>query len=120
MNDCAHCGFPLHVGNGDECAKCGEPTTFRRSATQGLLEVDVAHAGESWEQAKRMIDRALDDAERHGHSGIKIIHGYGSSSGTSIIAPQARSYMRHLADQVGGRFTPDRKTLGSSLLWLNR
>lgn len=121
MLECYRCGFPSHVGNGDSCAKCGEPFRNRRTATQGLLEIDIAHAGQTWEVAKRMIDSAIDDGLFHGHSGVKIIHGYGSTNGgTSIIGPKAKGYMRHLADEVGGKFTPDRNNPGCSLIWFNR
>ena len=43
MTSCRTCGNPLNFANGSKCIKCGEPLRPYRS----LLEVDVAHAGES-------------------------------------------------------------------------
>ena len=40
------------------CPKCGE--SLRGRSLQGMLEVDVAHAGETWEVAREKILRAVD------------------------------------------------------------
>jgi len=118
--ECNSCGFPRLDQMASACPKCDEPYGAQQ-AKRGLLEVDIAHAGESWEQAKAKIDRSLDQALDRGHAGLKIIHGYGSStSGQSIIGPQAKAYLKHLADWHGGRYTSDRQTPGASLIWLNR
>lgn len=85
-----------------------------------MLEVDVVHAGESWMQAKEKIERALDHANFRRHKGLKIIHGYGSLSGSSVIAPQAIAYMRHLAEAQEVRFSKDQHNPGASIIWLNR
>lgn len=85
----------------------------------GVLEVDVAHAGESWEEARLKIERALDQALHWGHKGLKIVHGRGASTGRAVIAPRAISYLRHLAEQHDGRFARDRHNPGASIIWLN-
>jgi hypothetical protein len=85
-----------------------------------LLEVDVAHAGESWQEAHATIIRALNDAINNNYKGLKIIHGYGSLTGEAVIGPRAIALMRHLAEEEGGRFVKDQNNPGSSLIWLNR
>jgi len=117
MPSCHQCDFPVDTERETHCRKCGEPA--RRQRGQGLLEVDIAHAGESWEVAKGKIDRAVDDAFDYGHSGVKVIHGYGSTTGTSIIGPRAISYLRHIADEEGAKFAKDLRNPGASLLWIN-
>src|SRR5256885_16844970 len=67
MTSCRTCGNPLNFANGSKCIKCGEPLRPYRS----LLEVDVAHAGESWEQAGEKIKRAVDQGLRDQHKGSK-------------------------------------------------
>jgi len=125
MNDCPHCGFPFHKLDMDECPKCddgkGAHAHPSKSPQQGILEIDIAHSGESWEMAKQKIERSLDDALYYKHSALKVIHGYGSSTGgESVIGPRAKAYLRHLAELHGGRFAPDRQTSGASLIWLNK
>ena len=85
-----------------------------------MYVVDVAHNGESWELAQQMIIQALDQAIYGHFKGLKVIHGYGSLSGTAVIAPRAISLMRHLAEQNDARFAKDQKNPGSSIIWLNK
>ena len=85
-----------------------------------MYEVDVAHNGETWEVAQQMIIQALDQAIYGHFKGLKVIHGYGSFSGSSVIAPRAISLMRHLAEQNDARFAKDQNNPGSSIIWLNK
>ena len=119
MRECSGCGFPLEAMGLSECPKCDDYAPISRN-TQGTLEIDIAHAGETWEQAKAKIDRALNDALYYNHKALKVIHGYGSSGGKGIIGSQARPYLRMLAERYEGRFATDRNTPGASLIWLNR
>jgi len=119
MRECPECGFPLERNEVSRCPKCDGVAS--RHTTQGIYEVDVAHAGETWEQAREKIIAALDDAMHYGHSGLKIVHGYGSTTaGDSIIGPRATAFLRHLAEDVGGRYAGDRRNRGASIIWLNR
>lgn len=121
VRECVVCGFPLEAMGVDECPKCDHGSGASRVAEQGILEVDVAHAGETWEEAQYKIDQSFDDALYYRHSALKVIHGYGSTSGCSVIGPRAKSYLRHLAEECeGARFAADRRTEGASLIWLNR
>ncbi len=113
--DCPECGFPLESG-GAACPKCGE--TWSGRPVRGLLEVDVAHAGETWEQAREKILRAVDRGVMNGHRGVKIIHGYGASRGRGVIRIQALPLLRALAAKTGGRLAPDQGNPGAHILWL--
>ena len=114
---CPNCEFPGNPGRMDACPKCGE--TLRGRAFQGLLEVDVAHSGETWEVAREKILRAVDRGVMHGHRGVKIIHGYGAASGRAVIRNQAVPLLRSLAVKVHGRLAQDRQNPGAHILWLD-
>jgi hypothetical protein len=86
---------------------------------QGLLEVDVAHASETWDEAREKIMRALDHGLQYGHRGVKIIHGYGASTGRSVIREQAVRLMKSLALRHGGKLVQDRNNPGAHILWLD-
>lgn len=118
MPECPNCGFPIDPERDARCPKC--EGTLRTGSAGQLLEVDVAHAGETWEEAAEKIEKAVDQALRWGHRGVKIVHGHGSLTGRSVIAPRAIALLRHLADTTGGRFAKDRHNPGASILWLNR
>ena len=111
--DCPNCGFPLNPDADDRCPKC--EGSLRGSGSLPLLQVDVAHDGESWEEAARKIEEAIDRGVRWGHKGVKIIHGRGA-----VIAPRAAAFMRSIAETIGARYTPDRNNPGASIVWLNR
>jgi hypothetical protein len=100
------------------CPKCGEG--LRGRALQGVLEVDVAHAGETWEVAREKIMRAVDRGVMGGHKGVKIIHGYGAGSGQGVIRSHAVPLLRSLAVKGGGRLAPDKQNPGAQVLWLER
>ena len=118
MRECPECGFPIDRFGGDHCPKCDGLAP--REVRQGMLEVDVAHAGETWEHAREKIVAALDEAIYYRHAGLKIVHGYGSRTGQSIIGPRATAFLRHLAEEVGARYAGDRNNRGASIIWLNR
>ena len=84
---------------------------------RGLLEVDVAHARETWEQARDKILRAVDRGVMNGHRGVKVIHGYGASNGRGVIRTQAVPFLRMLAGKTGGRLASDPGNPGAHILW---
>jgi hypothetical protein len=90
------------------------------AVSRGLLEVDVAHAGETWDVAREKIVKAMNEALLNGHSGLKIIHGWGSSTGLSVLSGLAVTLLRGFATRYGGRLSPDRQNPGAHILWLNR
>jgi len=119
MRECSGCGFPVEAMGVTVCPKC-DYVAPRRSTHQGVLTVDIAHNGESWERALEALKRALDDAIHYDHSCLKVIHGYGSGGRASVIGPLAQRYLKHWAEVNGGRFVGDRHTRGASLVWLNQ
>ncbi len=119
MRECAGCGFPLEAMGVDVCPKC-DYVDLRRETREGVLTVDIAHNGETWEMALEKLKRSLDDAIYYDHSCLKVIHGYGSGGRESVIGPLAQRYLKHWAEENGGRFVGDRHTHGASLVWLNR
>lgn len=118
VRECPECGFPLEEFGVVRCPKCDGFESL--SERRGILEVDVAHGGETWEQAREKILDALDEAVNGGYRGLKIIHGYGSTTGSAVIGPRATAFLRHLAEDLGGRYVGDRRNRGASLVWLNR
>ena len=116
--ECPHCEFRLDPGSNHTCPKCG--TEVRGMIFQGLLEVDVAHSGETWDVAREKIIRAVNEAMLHGHSGVKIIHGWGASTGRSVLSGLAVTLLRGFAQRYGGRLSPDKHNPGAHVLWLNR
>lgn len=90
MRGCPECGFPLDHFVVNHCPKCDGPAP--RDIRERMLEVDVAHAGETWEHAREKIMEALNQAIHYHHAGLKIVHGYGSMSGHSIIGPRAMAF----------------------------
>ncbi|MEO0415502.1 MAG: hypothetical protein AAF226_11180 [Verrucomicrobiota bacterium] len=123
MEECLGCGFPLAAMGVADCPKCDHSVVTMRAdgLRNGILEVDIAHGGETWEQAKEKMERAFDRALFNRHSALKVVHGYGSTTGGhSVIAPRAIAYLRYMATYHGGRYARDRANPGASLVWLNR
>ena len=85
-------------------------------ARTGIYLADVAHAGESVSLAKEKIKKAVDHAYYRKYSGVKVIHGYGSKSGISIISGPAIGLMGRLARQYGGALKRDWANRGASLI----
>ncbi len=116
MADCLNCGFPLYEAS--HCPKCDASRESKRHGT--VHEIDVAHSGESWEQAKSMILDGLSIAIKTHCKALRVIHGYGARSGVSVIAPHAISLMRHLAETHDARYAKDTNNPGLSIIWLNK
>ena len=116
--ECRDCGHPVGPRPLAPCPKCGAPPARQRGG--GLLEIDIAHQGETLEIARAKLLRAIDETLFHGHAGLKVIHGCGNASGRPTIASLARSLLRAHAQKYGGRLAADRGNPGSTILWLNR
>jgi DNA-nicking Smr family endonuclease len=83
-----------------------------------MLEVDIAHSGQTWEVARAQLLRAVQQGVADGHSGVKIVHGRGQSSGYGTIKEMAKAYLTGLAVQYGGRVAADKDNPGATILWL--
>ncbi len=117
-SECRDCGHPSGPRPCAPCPKCGAPPARQRGG--GLLEIDIAHQGETLDIAREKLLRAIDQTLLHAHAGLKVIHGCGNRSGQPTIATLARSLLRAHADKHGGRLASDRGNPGSTILWLNR
>ncbi len=104
---------PQHVGN--ICPKC--ETDLRARLTKQIHVVDVAHQGESWDQAERKIHDACNVALFGGYRGLKVIHGHGDGRG--IIRSKAVPLMKALAKRYGGRFADDQQNPGAHLIYFD-
>lgn len=118
MYQCCHCDFPNLATANSVCPKCGESSSSS-TGQASLLEIDIAHQGETWEEARSKLLQAIDSSLHAGRKGVKIIHGYGSTTGQAVIAPRAIALMRQMAEQYQGRYVKDKHTQGASLIWWN-
>ncbi len=115
--ECQTCGNPVESGKMGRCPKCGESLHGR--VYRPLLEIDVAHSGETLEIAHQKITEAVDRGLRDSHKGVKIIHGYGASLGRAVIREHAIAWLRELATKTGGKLIQDKNNPGAHILWLN-
>ena len=116
--ECLDCGHPTGPRPTSPCPKCG--ASLARQRARPLLEIDIAHHGETIEVAREKLLRALDEALRNSHAGLKVIHGRGNHAGRPTIAAMANALLRAQVLRHGGRLTMDRNNPGASILWLNR
>jgi len=114
-SECPVCGNPGGLA-GTRCEKCGE--LLGSHPVRSLLEVDVAHGGESWEEAREKIIKGIDRALVGRHKGLKIIHGRGQTTGRAVIRTQAIDLLNRLARQTGGRLQAEDNNPGAHILWL--
>ena len=113
--ECRQCGMELD--HWQDCPKCDLPADQQN--LDRLFVIDVAHNGESADQAETKIIAAVDTCLYEHYKGIKVIHGRGSHRGSGIIRARATRLMRHLAEKHGGKYRPDRENEGASLILFN-
>ena len=70
---CGSCGNPLERA-GEECLKCGNREAVRADGKR-VLEVDVAHGGETVERALAKLEQAVDEVLKAGYARLRVIHG---------------------------------------------
>ena len=116
MTSCPTCENPFDSADSSKCPKCGEPLRPYRS----LLEVDVAHAGESLGSKLRKKLKELLTKVFVNNTRVKIIHGSGRTTGRSVIRGKAIDLLGELARSTGGRLVQDNGNPGAHILWLNR
>ena len=113
--ECRHCG--MLIDDGKDCPKCDLPA--EKQKLDELYVIDVAHNGETWDQAEAKIMEALDACLYQHYKGLKVIHGRGAHRGSGIIRARATQLMRYLAEQHNGKYTLDKHTEGASLIYFN-
>lgn len=94
--ECPNCGFPISKKDRPAtCPKCDEDL-IRVKARKPLV-VDFVHHGETVHHALNKLEKALSEALWDGHPSLKVIHGYGASSGRSVIRPHVLKKLRDYA-----------------------
>jgi hypothetical protein len=77
----------------------------------------VCHSGEDWGVASVKILDGLDKALLSGFSGLRVIHGYGSSHGhTSIIKIRSIALINNIAREKGYKKQRNSRNLGETVL----
>ena len=104
--ECGQCGIPLDT-LAIECPKCGEKRAVRQDGKK-VLEVDVAHAGETVERAIAKLNQAASEALAGAYQGLRVVHGYGSEHNhTHRIKEAVHKRLVALHDKYGGRLIQD-------------
>ena len=104
--ECGQCGIPLDT-LAKECPKCGEKRAVRQDGKK-ILEVDVAHAGETVEKALAKLNQAASEALAGAYMGLRVVHGYGSGHNHSHLIKEAvQKRLVALHDKYGGRLVQD-------------
>lgn len=117
MLNCPACGFSPEKPGIRTCPKCETPLRRAYRTTGDLIEVDVAHAGETVDEALAKLDRAIRFAAMSNCRGLKVIHGRGATTGVSRLKPPVVAAMKQAARIHGGKVVPDRGNPGAHLLW---
>jgi hypothetical protein len=106
--ECPNCGCDVDRNDRGKCPKCHfEVYSF------DFLEVDIAHSGERWLEAKHKILTALGDALFLGFKGLKLIHGYGSQPGhTSSIRRNTLEFLKWIENQYVATVRADHSNPG--------
>ena len=108
------CGIPIDP-SALSCPKCDTP--LRQSLSRYYFEIDVAHAGQTREDARQQIAEGLNEALLFGYKGLRVIHGHGGahrSRGT--IAREAKYILQQLATAKGYKLKPDGNNMGAHLI----
>jgi len=105
------CGAPLNAAE-THCFKCDRPVSIGR---RGVIEIDVAHAGQRVVDAVQQAEQALAEATRTLAAGLRIVHGRGDRI---PIAIQGR-IRRWMADGRVARQHPVSGNPGATMVWLS-
>jgi len=105
--ECGQCGIPLDTVV-KECPKCGEKRAVRQDGKR-VLEVDVAHGGDTVERALAKLNQAASEALAGAYMGLRVVHGYGSGHNhTHLIKEAVQKRLVSLRDKYGGQLIQDR------------
>ncbi len=108
------CGIPVDPVDLN-CPKC--EASLHAVFADCYFEIDVAHAGQTREIARREIEEGLDHALLYRFRGLKVIHGYGGPNrNRGVIAREAKYIMRQIAERKGYGFREDKRNPGAHLI----
>ncbi len=106
--ECPNCGCDVDRKDRGQCPKC----RFKVHEFE-FLEVDIAHNGERWLEARDKILTALGQAFFFGFEGLKLIHGYGSRPGhTSSIRCKTLDFLKWIENQYSATVRADHSNPG--------
>jgi dsDNA-specific endonuclease/ATPase MutS2 len=104
--ECGQCGIPLDTF-AIECPKCGEKRAVRQDGKK-VLEVDVAHAGETVERALAKLNQAASESLAGAYRVLRVVHGYGSGHNhTHLIKEAVQKRLLALQERYGGKLIQD-------------
>ena len=108
------CGIPVDPTE-RHCPKCD--ASLHEVFSKQYLEIDVAHHGQTREDARLEIEEGLNMALLHRFKGLRVIHGYGGANrNRGVIAREARDVMQRIAERKGYGFRPDGDNPGAHII----
>ena len=108
------CGMPLEPTE-ESCPKCD--TEIHKEFLNSYLEIDVAHKGQTKEDARQQIIEGLSDALLLQYKGLKVIHGFGGENrNRGVIAREAKYVLQGIADSKGYTLKQDGNNPGAHIL----
>jgi hypothetical protein len=108
------CGIPVDPAD-LTCPKCD--TSLHDVFSAHYYEIDVAHAGQTREEARLEIEEGLNTALLHRYKGLRVIHGFGGANrNRGVIAREARYVMQRIAQRKGYGFRPDGDNPGAHII----
>ena len=111
--ECPVCGVP--GWSGERCVKCDELLIVNE-----CYSVDMVHHGETFNEASRKLEHAVESAWQNGYKGIMIIHGYGSRIGhSSVIHDLIRPCLHRAGRKLRARVVPAKYNRGAHILYFN-
>jgi len=117
--ECPDCGFPIEDKNLKACPKCGQ--AVKNIFVNKLHQVDIAHQGETWEEAKKKLDEALHFCKREHYKGLRVIHGGGGAAGhTGIIKQRAVEYLLKRIKRFNATLESDSQNPGMHTVYFKR
>ena len=112
------CAIELELA-AQQCPKCDEPLAV--GLRDAMVEVDVAHSGESWTEALDKLESALHFARRERYKGLRVIHGSGrgctdSWEGPGRIRREVLNYLQQALSDSDASLSPQPHNPGAHLI----
>ena len=108
------CGIPVDPAE-LTCPKCD--TALHEACSEQYYEIDVAHAGQTREDARLQIEEGLNTALLYRFKGLRVVHGYGGAyRSRGVIAKEARYIMQGIAERKAYGFRPDGNNPGAHII----
>ena len=112
--DCNICGFLLSKYD-KICPKC-ETAISSIIQKNEHYEIDISHNGQTWEQAREEFLKAIAFSQKHRYESIRIIHGYGSAGGNSVIKDYVLTMLKMYKEKYGWKYQQCPNNKGSHIM----